>query len=742
MSAVVTRRPKPLAASALPSAQELFTPRHCRSCVVLRALVPWLALVVLGIVAGPACAAPPTPNILFILMDDVGIDQMKLFGYGGETPPSTPTIDTIANAGVRFSNTWSMPACSASRSVIFTGRFPLRTNVYTALGNADLANSQVSPFEMTVPKLLKQRGYNSALFGKFHLGIQTNNPFRYAMPRSLGWDYYSGWLDETGDPSSIDTTAGGVAPKGTWSCGFVPGSVDGGADRGACYAAGGGCRLMKTSGGIPPGRACRDGGGIFDPDQKCSTPRPANLNFTTLSAHYVSPLVINYEDGRVEQVPSTDIRARTYRGTVPVDAAIEWIQRQPKDQPWMATVSFASTHTPVMQPPPGLLASGAATTSGLDCANAADQRILTNQMIEALDAEVARLLVAIGLAHRGHDGNLTYRPQATDTMVIAVTDNGSFGGAVKSPFDPNRSKSTVYQTGVWVPLVVAGPLVKQPDREVAHMVNTADLYQLFGEIAGIDVPQSVPRTIDSVALLPYLVDPRQGSIRTWNFTQVSPNLQANGGINAPCVFNGTSCSQITPTQGVCTDNGGVWWGQGATDPATAGIPAEGLKMCCDVNVWQASKGQPTYSILPTSQVAIRNDRYKLVNNSFQGYDAGTNACVPVQSAEFYEIDEAVPIPKLDREDSDLIAQGPLSFRQQVNYNALTAQLQTLLASQPACPGDGNIDGVVNEDDLGNWDAYRALAQGTSSWYDFNLDGLTDESDLATIQQNLGTQCTN
>jgi hypothetical protein len=626
--------------------------------------------------------------------------------------------------------------------VIFTGRFPFRTNVYTALGNDDLANSQVSPFEMTAPKLLRQRGYSSALFGKFHLGIQTNNPFRYAMPRSLGWDYYSGWLDETGDPSSIDTTAGGVAPAGTWSCGFVPGAVDGGADNGACYAADGGCQPMNTSGGTPPGRACRDSGGIFVPDQTCSTPPPANLDFTKLSAHYVSPLVINHEDGRVEQVPPTDIRARTYRGIVPVDAAIEWIERQPKDRPWMATVSFASTHTPVMQPPPGLLASGAAATSGLDCADATDQRILTNQMIEALDTEVARLLVAIGLAYRRHDGRLIYRPHATDTMVIAVTDNGTFGGAVKAPFDPNRSKSTVYQTGVWVPLIVAGPLVRRPDREVPSMVNIADLYQLFGEIAGIDVPQSVPRTIDSVALLPYLVNPRQSSIREWNFTQVSPNLQANGGINGPCVFNATSCSQITPTQGVCTDNGGVWWGQGATDPATAGIPAEGLKMCCDVNVWQATKGQPTYSILPMSQVAIRNDRYKVVNNSFQGYDAATNACVPVQSAEFYEIDEAVPIPKLDREDSDLLALGPLSFRQQVNYDALTAQLQRLLASQPACPGDGNIDGVVDGRDLVDWDEYRALAQGKSSWYDFNLDGLTDGTDLATIQQNLGTQCTN
>ena len=91
-----------------------------------------------------------------------------------------------------------MPACSTSRAVFFTGRYPFRTDVYGALGPDDLANSMVSPFETTAPKLLKMKGYQSALFGKFHLGLQANSPFRYAMPRSLCWDYFFGWLDETG----------------------------------------------------------------------------------------------------------------------------------------------------------------------------------------------------------------------------------------------------------------------------------------------------------------------------------------------------------------------------------------------------------------------------------------------------------------------------------------------------------------------------------------------------------------
>src|SRR5690554_6772676 len=59
------------------------------------------------------------PNILFVIMDDVGIDQMAVFGYGGATPSPMPNIDAVARAGVRFRNTWSMPECSPGRASFF-----------------------------------------------------------------------------------------------------------------------------------------------------------------------------------------------------------------------------------------------------------------------------------------------------------------------------------------------------------------------------------------------------------------------------------------------------------------------------------------------------------------------------------------------------------------------------------------------------------------------------------------------
>ena len=80
-------------------------------------------------------------------------------------------------------------------------------------------------------------------------------------------------------------------------------------------------------------------------------------------------------------------------------------------------------------------------------------------------------------------------------MIVIVGDNGTFANAVKAPFDISRAKATAYQTGVWVPLIVAGPVVVQPDRDVEHMVNIVDVFRLFGELAGIDVAAAVPRTL-------------------------------------------------------------------------------------------------------------------------------------------------------------------------------------------------------------------------------------------------------
>ena len=207
-------------------------------------------------------------------------------------------------------------------------------------------------------------------------------------------------------------------------------------------------------------------------------------------------------------------------------------------------------------------------------------------------------------------------------------------------------------------------------------------------------------------MLPYLTNPKQPSIRSFNFTQIGLNLQAQRRDQRP-VQLGASCTQIPVSKSVCEDNGGVWWGAGATDPSTAGIPPQGLTYCCEVDIWLANQGQPTVTILPQAAEAIRNEHYKLVRNTTKDYDPSTNACVNTQTTEFYEINEHIPVPKIDLADSNLLVGRALTTTQKRMYVSLLTQLNAIDGSAGACNGDGNLDRIVDTEDVIGWTQFSA-----------------------------------
>ncbi|WP_397473371.1 sulfatase-like hydrolase/transferase [Pusillimonas sp.] len=692
------------------------------------------------------------PNILFVVLDDLGVDQLSAFGYGGviqEGIPKTSTINAVAQAGVTFRNAWSMPTCTTTRATFFNGRYPFRSNIKNAVVSTDLANSQLSPFEITTPKLLKEKGYVNALIGKMHLvgsdRNPDNNPLGNGAMRELGWDYFAGYLD--GAPYPIDTTAGGAnhANNAHYGCGFVPtlaADPTHGADTGACYQPSGECTDISTQEESIPGLACVAGGGLFDPGQSCHASAPSYLDFTEQNGYYTSELVINHADGTVQVFPPEHARGRGYRTIMETDLAVDWITQQPSDKPWMASVGYSAIHTPLQPPPVSLLPDAAAQIDAYTCTNDAEnegsllaQRELTTHMIEALDTEIGRLMVETGLAKYRADGALDYRPQETNTVVVIMADNGTYGPSVKFPFSLTRAKGSPYQTGVWVPLVVAGPMVKEPGREVPHMVNSADMYALFSEVAGIDLAQALPETrqVDAQPVLAYLTEPSQTSIRSTNYTEMGTNIASvKADPPSPCVIPAFNmCVQIFPQAGVCADQSGVWYGPGGV----AG--AEGLESCCAVNEYLVNQGDDPVDLLPNSQRAVRNESFKLVQ--LERLNCASNEVE--SSEEFYAINQNVPLPLLDRENLDLL-QPPhhMTPEMQQNYQALTTEMDTLLASHIDCPGDGNLDLVVDEQDVENWKYFSTHNGGHSSWYDFNHDGLTNEADLAIINQNMRRDC--
>ena len=708
----------------------------------------WLSAALAVACLSPAASADQArkspPNILFFILDDVGIDQMEIFGYGGDTPPRLPNINAIAESGVKFSNFWAMPECSPSRALMFEGRYPIRTNVTDALLSVDLANSQVSPYETTTPRILKHRNYESGLFGKFHLTgsnlnatASANNPLGYTAVYQLGWDYFAGWQD--GAPHPIDTTAGGVAPPGiSYSCGFIPGrNSANGADEGACYQVDNSCEMLSTLQGKAPGRACLESGGIFVPASQCQDQAPATVDFSLQNGYYAGELVINNPDGTFEVLAPEDPSgaARGYRSVIESDRAIDWINTRPSDKPWMASVSYSSAHTPYHQAPASLLAPGSLPADDLDCGDVDDQRVISNQMIEAMDTEIGRVLVETGVATMV-DGVISYDPAQSRTMIVIMGDNGTYAPSVKAPFNPVRSKGSVYQTGVWTPLIVAGPLVKAPGRSVEAMVNVADVFQLFGEIAGLNVHKlaSKSRPIDSVAMLPYLKHPKHKSLRKNNFATLAGNIQPEGYTVPPCVLEAINvCVQLFPSQELCASEGGAWWGEpdGSNPPLPLGAGAP-LTDCCGVNAYRASQQQPPYTVQPGLQQAMRNDAYKLVRTVTTDWDSSANQCATTNAEEFYAIDENHP-PRLDNEEDDLLAPPHVMNKQERKaYRRLSKSLDKLLNSVVACEGDGNLDGVVDTQDIDQYVYWDTLTGELSSWYDFNYDGLTNVYDIPYI----------
>lgn len=713
--------------------------------------------------SNPAQSRRSLPNILFMILDDVGVDQMKLYGYGGSSQPNLPNISAVAAQGILFRDAWAMPDCSPSRATFWEGRYPFRTNILNPIQPPDLANSQVSPDEVTVPEILRKKGYVSGLIGKMHLSgsslAPANNPLGNQVYRALGFDYFEGYLE--GAPLSIDTTAGGVAAPGTYSCGFVPSRQENpvtGADEGACYQASGACSILSTSTGKTPGRTCMESGGILDPIQPavCQAVAPANLLFSNQNGYYTANWVINRSDGSTLTQPPEVAAGRGYRSILEADRAIAWINQQQKtDKPWMATIGFSSAHSPWHNVPSALLPADALDTGAFSCGivgnpgeespgfnievatTRANQRVLMQQMQQGVDHEIGRVLVETGLATRDNTGNLQYRPEATNTLVVIIGDNGSYLTVVNAPFDPSRAKGTPYQTGVWVPLIISGPMVKSPGREVPHMVNGLDLFQLFAEVAGIDpldvVPQSHP--VDAKSMLPYLTNPNKSSIRRINFAQTGENFRANTGLKSPCISEAIQeCTSFFPTAQLCTKNSGIWYGlNGAAGP-------EGLPDCCAVNAYRQAQtpAQTQLTLAPILSTAARNTHYKLVQNETKSCTGGGSDITD----EFYQIDQAVPNPKLDLKTENLLAKGTVGLtpKEKRNYRELRGEILALTASKVPCPGDGNLDLRVDEKDIQGWTKFSNQGTGKSSWYDFNLDGRTDEADLTIIDKNMGTAC--
>ncbi|WP_017667816.1 sulfatase-like hydrolase/transferase [Sandarakinorhabdus sp. AAP62] len=392
---------------------------------------------------GPAETAAPQaerpPNIVFILLDDLGYNDITTFGggiAGGRVP--TPNIDRLAAQGAIFSQAYSgTGTCAPSRAMLMTGRYPTRTGFeFTPTPNgmtsalaafasgrpqSHLPGLQVNPAidddrvpfadkglpgsEITIAELLKQRGYHTVHIGKWHLGNR-----REFLPNAQGFDesllMHSGLYLPEDDPQAVNA------------------------------------RLD------------------FDPIDK----------FLWAALSYAA----SFNGGK-------PFKPAGYLTDWWTDETMRVIEAN-KNRPFFLYLAHWAPHTPLQATRADFEAVGDITPHR--------ERVYA-AMIRALDRSVGRVL-----------DKLEAEGLADNTIVVLSSDNGGAGYVglpqVNAPF--RGWKITLFEGGIRVPMFVRWPGRIAPGTVVKTPVAHIDLFPSLASAAGAALPAD--RVIDGVNIMP------------------------------------------------------------------------------------------------------------------------------------------------------------------------------------------------------------------------------------------------
>ena len=200
-------------------------------------------------------------------------------------------------------------------------------------------------------------------------------------------------------------------------------------------------------------------------------------------------------------VNGVTMMVNNYATTENVDDALAWIGAQPG--PWCCTMAFNAPHAPFNPPPEDLHSydlEGAGPT------------LRYKAMIEAMDTEIGRLIDQLG-------------SEVENTVIIFIGDNGTPLQVTEPPY--TSSKGEIYEGGIHVPLIISGPGIDAPGREVLEPVAGVDLFTTIADLAGVSVGGG-PRPIDGVSLLSILTDATAPHPRQYAYAEVVPGDPRDG----------------------------------------------------------------------------------------------------------------------------------------------------------------------------------------------------------------------
>lgn len=361
-------------------------------------------------VMGWRASRPPPPNLLVVVLDDLGIEALAAYGATGPDVARTPTLDALAADGVTFDRFYADPVCSPTRYTLLSGRHARRVGLGLYL--RPRTGFEVPLDEVLLPEVLRDAPtrYDTSLAGKWHLATYVS-PSGADHPALQGFAWHAGPLGNLTEP----------VPGGLPAEGYHRWTKD---DNGAV--------LART----------------------------------------------------------------TYATTDTTDDAIARVAAM--TEPWLLWVAYNAPHLPFDPPPPHL--RGDRPADGV------------RSVLEALDQELGRLFASLDPDTRAR------------TVIVALSDNGP-----DEPLDPAlatgdgltaRGKGTTTESGVRVPLIVAGPGIPRGARATA-LVQSVDLLPTLAELAGVT---HLPRPVDGSSFAAVLADPAApGPRRTVYVEHFGPN---------------------------------------------------------------------------------------------------------------------------------------------------------------------------------------------------------------------------
>jgi len=386
------------------------------------------------------------PNILFIVVDDLG--KYEISAYGSETM-HTPNIDQLCREGVRFTDCYvNAPICAPSRAGLMTGRYPVRYGFETQpmevypnnlaayyagkyLVNTgdfvmdvkpkfppewEMVKQGIPPSELTLGEVLKMRGYATGCIGKWHLGIDEE-----LLPNSRGFDYQYGFYgafslysESRNSPNMVNYVQDAFSSKHQWKVG-----------------------RKETS-------------------------------------------TIRRNDKQIREDRYLTFAIR--------DEAVEFMARH-RDNPFFLYLAFNAPHVPFQAPRVYYEMHGDTED---------ENKRVYYSMIHALDDAIGDLMEKLKLL--GLEDH---------TLIYLISDNGgaSYTGATDNgPY--KGGKITMFEGGVNVPFVMKWKGHLPEGSVYEHPVSSMDIFMTSAEVAECPLPPD--RVFDGVNLIPYLNQELQG----------------------------------------------------------------------------------------------------------------------------------------------------------------------------------------------------------------------------------------